>query len=268
VWPIDRRLMPLLAMTVVLGLTTAGCGDGDADADSGGGPTAVAERLPDAKQTPTEFARELADLVAETFSPKDCKRLNAINARSLYRFPCPAPDNVRSELGFLKVRDAASFGTGAVVDYRTDQAPQGASMVLFLGPDREWGLGQFGLIIFESAESSDDDNREGYAEAMDGYLEAVRKQDCKGYTRYAAILADDVKAACKRELAGARRLTGLLNRNPESRPQYLGGSGTYGFYRLELEKPTPTYLTFSVIETPKGSLRPYLVQAPTFAPAG
>jgi hypothetical protein len=268
VWPTDRRLVPLLVTTVLVCAIAVGCGDdGDADAESGGGETAAAARLPDAKQSPEAFARRLATLVADTISRKDCEDLDAINGRSLYRFECPSPDAVRSELAFLKVRDAATFGTGAVVDYRTEQARQGASMVLFLSPDREWGLSNFGLIIQDAAESSDEDSREGYAEAMRGYLDAIRERDCKGYTRYAAIETDDLKAACKPELAAAKRLTQLLNRN-RAEPQYLGGNGTYGFYRLVLSKPAPTYLTFSVIKTPKGSLRPYLVQRPTFAPAG
>jgi hypothetical protein len=262
----DRRLAPLLAIAVLVCLIAAGCGDdGDADAESGG-ETAAAAQLRDPKQPPEAFARELAKLVADTLTRKDCEGLDAINARSLYRFQCPSPDNVRTELAFFKVLDAASFGTGAVVDYKTEQAPRGASMVLFLGPNREWGLSHFGLIRQDTAESSDADSREGYAEAMNGYLEAVRERDCKGYTRYAAILADDVKAACKPELKAATRLTQLLNRN-RAKPRYLGGNGTYGFYRLTLSKPTPTHLTFSVIRTPKGSLRPYLVQPATFAPA-
>lgn len=265
----DRRLVPLLVIAVLACLTAAGCGDGgDADADDGGGETAAAAQLPNAKQSPAEFARELAHLIADTLRPKGCKRLNAINARSTYRFECPSPDNVRNEFAFLRVRHAASFGTGAVVDYTTEQATRGASMLLFLGPDLQWGISHYNMLIEEGAESSDDGNREGYDEAMAGYLEAVRKQDCKGYTRYAAILSDDEQAACKGELARSRRLTRLLNRNRAARPQYLGGNATYGFYRLELPVPTPTNLTFSVIEMPKGSLRPYLVQMPTFAPAG
>lgn len=258
--------MSLLAMTVVACLVAAGCGDdGDADAESGG-ETAAAARLPEAKQPPEAFARELADLVAGTVRPKQCKRLNAINARSIYRFPCPSPQPVRSELGFLKVLDAASYGTGAVVDYKSDQAPRGASMVLFLGPDRQWGISHFGLLRATTAESSDEPSRSGYAQAIAGYLKAVRERDCKGYTRWAAIQAEDVKAACKQEIAGAQPLTLMLKRNPASKPEYLGGTETYGFYRLEVTRPKRAALNFSIFKTPKGSLRPYLVTPPTFAP--
>jgi hypothetical protein len=264
----DRRLVPLLVMTVVLGLTVVACGDddgGDADAKSGG-ETPAAARLPEAKQSPAAFARELADLVAESVTRRECKQLDAINLRSVYRFPCPQPENVRADLAFLKVRDAASYGTGAVVDYRSEEAPRGASMVLFLGPDRQWGIGHYNLITEASAESSDEESREGYAEAIAAYLEAVRERDCKGYTQWAAIRADDVKAACKGELARFKPLTEMLKRNPDDKPEYLGGSETYGFYRLEVDEPRPAYMTFTIFKTPKGSLRPYLVQPPTFAP--
>lgn len=263
----DWRLLPLLVMTVAIGLTVVACGDdGDAGAQ-GGGETPAAARLPEAKQSPAAFAREFADLVAETAVKEDCKALNAINARSVYRFPCPSPEDVRSELAFLKVRDAASYGTGALVDYRSEVSPRGATMVLFLGPDRQWGISHYGLVIEAPAESSDEPSRAGYAEAIASYLKAVREQDCKGYTQWAAILADDVKAACKGELERARPLTRVLNRNSRSKPEYLGGSETYGFYRLELDEPSPLYMHFTIFKTPKGSLRPYLVQPPTFAPA-
>ena len=254
-------------MTVAVCLIAAACGDdGDAGADSGGGETPAAARLPEAKQPPEAFARELADLVADTVFRKDCKRLNAINARSVLRFECPSPENVRSDLAFLEVRDAASYGTGAIVDYRSQEAPRGASMLLFLNPNREWGVSHFGLIIEASAESSDEDSRAGYAEAIAGYIEAVREQDCKGYTQYAAIQADDRKAACEGELTRANPLTQLLKRNRDSKPEYLGGSARYGFYGLEVDKPKPAYLNFSIFRTPDGSLRPYLVTPPTFGP--
>jgi hypothetical protein len=254
-------------MTVAICLMAVSCGgDDDADADRGSGETPAAARLPEPRQTPAAFAREFADLVAESVTKRECKQLNAINLRSVYRFPCPAPENVRSDLAFLELRDAASYGTGAVVDYKSQESPRGATMLLFLGPDRQWGISHYGLVTDAPAESSDEESRDGYAEAIAGYLKAVRERDCKGYTQWAAILAEDVKAACKGELERSKLLTKLLRGDPSSKPQYLGGSASYGFYRLEIRKPRRAYMTFTVFTTPKGSLRPYLVQPPTFAP--
>lgn len=263
----QRRPLWLLAFAVAICLAAAGCG-GD-DGDDGGDATAAVS-LPPAKQSPEAFARELAKLVSTSERKRDCKRLNAINARSLYRFPCPLPEPARATFAFLKVLDSAAHGTGAVVDYKSEESPDGASMVLFQSPKREWGVSHFGLLSEAPAESDDGDSRDGYDKAIAGYLKAVRERNCDDYTEYAAmgdIEAKDLQAACKRAMPATKQMAGQLKANPGAEPQYLGGSETYGFYRLELKKPKPMNLHFSVFKTPEGTLRPFLVQAPTFAPA-
>lgn len=260
-----RRLVPLLAMTVAICPLAVGCGD-----ESNGDPraeTPAAARAPDAKQSPEAFARDLAELVANTTRRKDCKPLDAINARSFYRFPCPSLDSVRTEMTFLKVLNGATYGTGAVLEYKSGETPPGGgTMVLFLAPNREWGLSRFNLITESSADSSDEDSRAGYERTATGYLRAIRERDCKGYTDYAAIQSRTPAAACKRELPATEPIARILRANPDSKPQYLGGSKDFGFFSLELEEPKPAYYTMGVFKTPDGSLRPFLVQFLTFAP--
>ena len=75
------RPLWLLAFAVGICLTAAGCGG-----DGGDGQDATAAvRLPPAKQSPEAFAREFAKLLSTAERKRDCKRINAINARSLYR---------------------------------------------------------------------------------------------------------------------------------------------------------------------------------------
>lgn len=262
---IDGRLRPLLVTTVAVCLVASGCG-GDSDADAGGGETPAGERAPDAKQSPAAFARELADLIADTTERKDCKPLDAITLRSTYRFECPSPETVRADMAFFEVTKAVRYGTGAVLEYKSETARQGGTMILFLGPDREWGLSHFKLVTESPADSSDADSRAGYAHATRNYLRAVRERDCKRFTDYAAIQSPTPEAACKVELPGTKLLARLLRRNPDSEPVYLGGSEDFGFFRLELERPTPAYVTLTVFKTPEGSLRPFAVQPPTYAP--
>jgi hypothetical protein len=257
----------LPAFAVAICLVAVGCGDDDGE---DAGQATAAAGVPAPKQSPEAFARELANLISETARKRDCKPLDAINARSLYRFPCPSPEPVRGNFAFLEVLDSATHGTGAVVDYKSEESPRGASMVLYQAPDREWGISHFGLFTEASAESDDTASRGGYDEAITGYLQAVRERDCDNYTEYAAmgdVKAEDLPAACRRAMPATKRLGATLRANRGTKPIYLGGSDTYGFYRLELEKPKPLYLHFTVFKTPEGTLRPFLVQTPTFAPA-
>jgi hypothetical protein len=244
---IRGRLLPSLALVAVACALVAGCGGGDESEAN----------LPAPKGSPEQFAEQLAELLVKARAPQDCAPLRKIESRSFFQFQCPTSKQVRRSMAEFEVLEADNYGAGAVVDYKSGRAGDGASMVLFLSSNRLWSLTRFGIIAKESVGSDDSDNRAGFRKAVDGYLGAVRRRKCKDYMEYALTSSD--QSTCRVQFPVTKPLGDALKANPKTEPEYLGGNGTFGFFGVETRKPKPAYRTISVIKTAPGSLQPYLV---------
>jgi hypothetical protein len=166
----------------------------------------------------------------------------------------------------FEVVGADEYGTGAVVDYKSGKLEDGGAIVLFVAPDRNWAVSRFGVITKPSTKTSDGDSRDGYDEAVDEYLAAVRERDCSAFKDTAFIGDADEKDVCKTAFAGTEELVQRLKANPSAEPKYEGGNGTYGFYTFETQKPEPENSTISVVRQIDEPARPYVILDVTPSP--
>lgn len=201
----------------------------------------------------------LAKVMKEARARKDCKTVESLNRRSAIRVACPAPPQVRKSMARFELVEAASYGTGAVVDYTSGEAKGGAAIVLFVAPDRRWAISRFGLVTKPTVGSSDEESRAGFDDTVEDYLRAVRERDCKAFDQNALTASPERKVVCQSEFKQTKGLADSLAANPAADPEYLGGNETFGFYRLGLTKPKRQDLTISVMKTPEGSLHPFVV---------
>jgi hypothetical protein len=238
-----RRSWLCVGASLAVAVAVAGCGDDDS------GESRAQERPKFAASSEPEdvFIKRVAKLLETTATKKDCAQLEEVNGRSFTRFSCPPGKGLRKSMASFKVVGAEDYGTGAVVDYKSGEIKDGAAIVLFVAPDRNWGIGRFGILTKPSIGTSDEESREGYDEAVDDYLAAVRERDCKRLEQAAFSGDTDEQAACKVLLAGTEALAKRLKANPSAEPSYAGGNGTYGFYTLETRKPEPENSTISVV---------------------
>jgi hypothetical protein len=245
-------LPSLCAGALLATAAIAGCGDDDGD-------SAASEKVRFAAASEQEhvFIERMGKLLETTSTKKDCAQLEEINARSLTRFPCPPEKGLRESMATFEVVGTEDYGTGAVVDYKSGNAKDGASIVLFVAPDRSWGIGRFGIVTDPSTGTSDEDSRDGYDEAVELYLDAVRERDCKAFKEVAFIT--DKKDVCKTSFAGTEPLAKRLKADPSAEPSYEGGNETYGFFTLETRKPVPENVTISVIRAGAGEGETYLI---------
>ncbi len=232
-----------LALTMVALLAaTAGCGDGE---DS----TAKDEaRLSAASEPSNVFIKRLAKLLETTTKKEQCAQLEEINQRSYTRFSCPPSPELARSMGSFRVVGAEEYGTGAVVDYKSGKVKDGATIVLFVAPNRGWGIGRFGVLTKPSTKTSDKANREGYAETVDSYVAAIRDGDCKTLRRVAFNGDYKGKDLCKQILTRYQAFTDQVRRHPKAKPKYEGGNDTYGFFSVETEKPDEN-TTISVVKS-------------------
>jgi hypothetical protein len=262
-----RRAAAALAglLAAAAGCGMAGCGGGDDESDAQQRPTiAIASEPPDS------FIQRTAKLLETASRKRDCQPLEAVNSRSITRFDCPAPAKMRRSMGKFEIVGTGVYGTGAVIDYRSGAAKDGASVVLTVGPDRNWAIGRFGVGTDPSARTDDGDSRAGFEDAVDSYLGAVREQDCAAFFAVTVTVESDQKKACKSQLPATKPLQQRLKDDPAAKPSYEGGNAKYGFFTIETRKPDPTASTISVIRVEEdGEEDTYLVMdvapAPTAA---
>lgn len=246
-WIVPRSLPVVLAGVCML---AAGCGDdGDAKSSSDGG-SEVADAAAAEK-----FVNEAGKLLGQARGPSYCKRLEPINERATSRLACPAPPALRKSLATFETTGAGSYGTGAVVDYTSGGARDGASVLLAQGTDGRWMLTKFGLVYGKTVGTDDGPSRKAFDHAVATYLRAIRTRDCKLYYQLSIIQASNPKKACDpgggydqtKTVARALRESG----NPE--PDYLGGNSAFGFYGLALSRPKRRYDTITVVRAASDS---------------
>jgi hypothetical protein len=248
---------PLALLIVLTALVAAGCGGGD-DASGASGETPAGARAPDGRTDPAATARLVLHTVEKAKSNKDCKPIRPIITRSPQKFICPPLPGVAPVKNF-KIVDTAKYGTGAVIDYTTKKSPKGGSMTMFLDPERNWGIGRFGLLYGSTVGSSDEASRSGSRRAVDKYLKAVREGDCPSFNDVAVTNSPEKKVVCRDEFPQTKVLAKALKASPTAKPEYLGGNRVFGVYGLAAAEPKPRYWTITTIETAKGSIEPFAV---------
>jgi hypothetical protein len=252
------------ALTAAAGAAIAGCG-GDSEEPS----TTVAERRGPslASEPPRVFATRLAKLLETTRRRQECIALASISSRSRTKFPCPPDALTRSSMAGFEIVGVGEYGPGAIIDYRSGTAKEGAAIVLSVGVARAWAVNRFGVVTKPSTGTSDEESRDGFSAAVDAYLTAVRERDCKAFEAVTFVSQGSADKACETVLPTTRRLAKRLRVNPSAKPRYQGGNATYGFFALELPKPKPANVTISVIrDDTKSAKDEYLVLDATGSP--
>lgn len=256
------RLPAMLCAGLMATAVAGGCGGGDDESTAKEEPTQVSA----AAESAESFIMRMTRLVATTTRKKDCTLLEGINARSATRFTCPAPKELRDSMERFEVVGVEEYGTGAIVDYKSGSVKDGAAIVLTVAPDRNWATGRFGILTKPSTETSDEESREGYAEALDEFLTAVRERDCDAYVDITFNGDDKKDVVCKESFPLTKRMTRLMKKNPDAKPRYEGGNESYGFYSLEFAKPQPASFTISIAKADAKGPRPYVVLDATPGP--
>lgn len=249
-----RRMAAWLCGGLLLAASAmAGCGGGEDESAA-----KKKTRYSAATETPKTFVERVAKLLETTTKKADCPQLEEINSRSLSRFACPPGKDLRRSMASFEALGAEAYGTGAVVDYKSGKVKDGAAIVMFVAPNREWGIGRFGVVTPPSTEADDDDSRAGYEETLDDYLAAVRERDCKAF-RDVAFTDAKGKEVCETTFAATEDLARRLRANPSAEPEYEGGNASYGFFTLETQRPKPENSTISIVKSGKGSTASYVV---------
>jgi hypothetical protein len=238
----------VLGPLTVACLLAVSCGGGDATSSSDGGDVSD-------EAAARQFVNRTAEILRQARGPAYCKRLEPINERSSSPLACPAPAALRESLGTFEMTGVKVYGTGAVVDYKSGGAPDGASILLSKNNDGEWGITKFGLLYGKTVGSSDKANRPAFDRAVADHMRAIRDRDCKLYHQQRVIQPSNPKKACTPDSGFAKTKTiarGLSESN-DPQPRYLGGNRAFGFYGLSLPKPKPRYVTISVIQGTSGA---------------
>ena len=174
----------------------------------------------------------MLDVTSSAQRRSDCAEIAVINRRSQAKLACPPPDaHTRTIVRATKLTDAATYTSVAVVDYKSEDEPDGASMVLYR-KQGEWTMGHLSLPG-PSVKTDDTESREESPAVIDRYLTAVRR----------------------RQVQGERALADALRANPKARPVYMGGTESLGFYRLDVDRPEPLTFNITTTVTPDGSRR-------------
>jgi hypothetical protein len=253
----NRSRPALVAVAAIAALAIGGCGGDDGDSTAKGRDSVDFSA---ANEPPRTFVQRTANLLETSTDKDDCAGIADVNRHSLVQFECPSPRALSKSMKSFKIVGAEEYGTGAVVDYKSGGVKDGAAILMFVAPDRKWGISRFGVVTLPSTRSSDTGSREGYDRTVKAYLAAVRKRDCKAFQAVAFTTDDREGDVCETLFASTAELGKRLKKDPSAKPRYLGGNGTYGFYSIETEYPVPTLTneTISVIRT-DGASKPYLV---------
>jgi hypothetical protein len=248
-----------LTVLALLGTVVAGCGGGG-DPESGPSAAEVAE--------PREDIAAYADRLETALTSPDCEGLEKINDPELSGFPLPCPprkaETKKAFAGF-EVLGAASYGTGAVIDFTDGEAPDGAAYVLTLAEDRNWYI-DTSPITEQLSVGTEIESKAGSAEVLDDFLDAIRDQDCEEFFRTSVTMSQDPQTACEEGLPLYDEVAAVLEASEGVEPVLLGGNRGFAFYGLTTDEPERAYRTAIVVKTAEGANEPYLVDRTSFGP--
>lgn len=240
---IRGRLLPLLAVVATICIVASGCGGGDDE------PAAAERKEPKALKA---FSEYLAELIAEADEPADCGRLREISRRSLEDIPCPAPEDLREDMGSFDIADSAQFMFSriGIVDYEPTEADR-RSMLLFMAPRGGWSVGRLSMDVGEAPGNTGNEGHFNIRKAMLGWEKAVRRRDCEGQLRFAFRPAGAPRPTCEEQLARTRKLARVLNLNTAQLPAFAGGDPDFGIYSYtSFDDGVRWHFTFLLIKAP------------------
>jgi hypothetical protein len=259
----DRVKLCVATLCSVAWLALSGCGGGGDESSTGakapgGATTTKAVVQPDAP--PEAVAKLLMRTVAKAKSKDDCAAAYPINLRSTHKFPCPPLAGAPPVKDF-EVVNSAEYGPGAVLDYTSERAPDGAAMVMFRGSDGKWGVSRFGILTEEaSVPSSDAASRQGFAGAAKDYLDAMRAKDCRAYTSVVVANGTEDRAPCRQAFdEKTNPVARALVKGQAEKPRYTGGNEFFGFLEVDVHGSETKSVTIVAIKTVAGSARPFMV---------
>ena len=240
---------PLLVVLTGACLVAGGCGGDDAESSGDGGAQS------DEAAAVERFVDRTAKIMRQARGPAYCKRLDPINARSTSRLACPTNPDLRKSLATFDTTGADTYGTGAVVDYTSGAAQDGASVILTKNSDGQWAITKFGLVYGKTVGTGDKPSRQAFDKAVTTLMRAVRDRNCKLYYGLTVVQPADPKNACAPDggFGQTKSLARALRESPDPEPAYVGGNRAFGFYRLALTRPKPRHETISVVRTAPGS---------------
>jgi hypothetical protein len=226
---------------------------------------ALAAPAPAVAQTatpkPAVAAATFAERLERALTRTGCPGLATLNKYGQIRLPCPSRSNRRIKAAFrgFKVRGTRTYGTGAVIDFTSGEAPRGGSYVLLLSAQRRWSI-VFAPITNRRTTRDALGSSAGHQNAANGFTTAVRDGSCDGYFRFAVTPPGQRKTQACSDAFGANGLyTGLqadLRANPGVTPALLGGNRTFAFFAL---RTGSTYRTAATLRTGRGAAEPFLV---------
>lgn len=240
----SRLLMVLVASALMASWATA-CGDEESGANK---PSdAFAE----------DYVKRVTRVLATSPNKLKCLRMTPFNSAASVPIPCPFPKKARQSLKRFAVTDSAVYGAGAVVDYTSGDAPNGASVVLVRRPTGDWAISRFGLVGGPTVGTDDGPSRVGFDKGLAGYLDSARKGSCKQYDAFVlSAYEGNRKHICKKEL---RQTRALVKTFPKLAKRYVGGNSQFGFYLMTASKPESIRRTVIVVKVDGDSGSPYQV---------
>lgn len=257
----------ILALAATACLAVAGCGgDDEQTAGSASTPAAgPASPAPEPKQDIQDFAK----LLDTALTTPGCDGLDTkVNKpeEGGISIVCPADDpKVAKASADYETTGAESYGSAAVIDYTSAEAPQGGTWELSLGSDGTWVI-DAGSITRTETVGSELDDRAAFESVLERFLDSVRRDDCDGFFKYAVTASQDKPVACRDELPVYDALATALKADPEAKPFFIGGNARYAFFGLETDKPKPAYRTVTVVKSAEGADQPYLVARTKLGP--
>lgn len=263
-------LLPWPVLLTTLCLALAGCGGDDDEqqtSDSAKAPAAgpASPAPPEAQQELDEFAQLLETALTTPNCDGLTTKVNKLDEGSI-QIVCPADDpTVAKALSGYTTTGTEAYGSGAVIDYTSAEAPKGGTWELSLGSDSTWVV-DAGTITEQETAGTRLEAQGAYERVLDRFLESIREGDCVSFFRYSVTAAQDKAEACKKELPTYDALATALKADPEAKPFFIDGNARYAFFGLETSKPKPAYRTATVLKTAERANEPYLVARTKIGP--
>jgi hypothetical protein len=260
------KYLSLLVGLLACGLIAAGCGGDDGDSASSDETSQAESSAPEtaapvATESIEEFAERFADAGAAS-AAQDCEVVKEFNRGSGIFLPCES--ETADDYADLEIIASDEFGAAGIVDYTSNQAPDGASALAALNKDGRFRLiqslipGSIGLSADQVGTEFDDQKLRD--EAVATFVGATREEDCDAYFEVALTFTQDKKEECRLQFDPEQSIQPQLAAAPEAEPEPLGGTEAFGFHGLDTGENYRVLLTvrqYAPEEEPADT--PYLV---------
>ncbi|MEK6277700.1 MAG: hypothetical protein AABM29_06800 [Actinomycetota bacterium] len=208
---------------------------------------------------PAQSLGAFANQVEAAVTSPSCRPIDRLTTAGQLSIPCPRKfAGQRSAFRGFRVRGVEDYYTGGVIDFTDHQAPRGATWVTALDRQSRWTIVAAPILGHPTVGTKPADEA-AFREAVDGFLEAVRDNDCGALQVFLAPPPNDIQGVpCQTRLLKFAELRVQLAEHPDAEPVSLGGNRQLFFYGLYTGTQ---YRTLPVIETGPGAVHPYQVLA-------